>query len=192
MKLWRTLAQAPLLWSLRAASASLPVFVVGLALFVVLGIYDLQHWDAVTAQSYATYTIDDHGAGFAIAWLMEAAAVLLAGITIAVLVYLTAGMLRRNHSAWRASCVLMSIYLLGCALLLPDWIRGSDGPDTTGTAITVTHDRTTPVWVRAVDGWSHYLILGGAAVTLILLLLPATRRAFKQGSEQRLAEPSAA
>jgi hypothetical protein len=192
MKRERTLMRSPLPWSLRAPLASFAIFMVGLVLFVLLGMYDLRHWDAVLAPSLATYTIDDHGAGDALAWLMTAAAVLLTSITIVVLAVLTAWMVRGSRAAWATSSVLISIYLLGCAVLLPDWIQGSDEPDTTGTALTITHDQTAPVWVRAVDGWFHDLILGGAALTLIMLLLPVTRRALKQRGGQRLAEPSAA
>jgi len=91
-------------WSLWAVLGTFLVFATGLTLLALLSGYDLRHWAAVTAQSRATYTVDDHGLGDASAWFMTVGLVLVPVLTVVALILLTAAMLRGNRTAWAVTC----------------------------------------------------------------------------------------
>ncbi len=168
-------------WSTRAALGALVVFVVGLSLFGLSFLYDLRNWDAVVAPSRATYTIDDHGAGEAAAWMMSVGVVGMSGLTILALAFLTAPIVRGSRFASGLTCVITCSYLLCCGAWFPGLAGRGGGHDTSGKVFDPTHDQAAPTWVHLADAYAAYLIVGGAALATIALLLPATRREGRGG-----------
>ena len=150
-------ATPPLIWPLRCAFTGIGIFVVGLVLFAVSSGYDLVMSPKVVDTAGTTITADPGS---------PAASLVIIGVTITLLGYLTVRVAHGNLLAARWAAAVTGVYLV-CG----------GGLSVTGhLSRSIQYVLLDPSWVRWTNTAGVWLFVVGAALASVALLLPATRR----------------
>ncbi|MBM0226253.1 hypothetical protein [Micromonospora sp. ATA51] len=163
-----------------APAVAVGLLVLGLTLNAATIIYDLMHWDVVY------YVPPEEAAnrnGLADLGLqvVDQLASVLSGLAVAGLLLSLAGLVHGETWAHVTTCVLTAPFALCCGLTFINgggsFTGNPDDPNTPRHALA-------PTWVRIVDVLGPPLLVGAAAVVLILLFVPAVHRRFYPPRQQ--------
>jgi hypothetical protein len=146
--------------SIRAALASIAVYMGALVMLALSSWYDLENL------------------GYEL-WVYPAIGLFVTGVLLLVMAASTVAMLNGSRLAWRLACGVAAASALGCVAL--PLIAADETPAVKPDANTLVpildrYPPTTPTWVRWSEATGAPVLIGGAALATVVLLLPSTRR----------------